>query len=108
VQASGTAEASAVLSVHDYMITGGLVTVVAQIETITFGYLLLNFLAWQQKTKKEADRQTHSFYFLRSVFRSAYTSNYHMPVAGSTFRFRGIKIGIKIGSLMFMSNYRFW
>ncbi len=45
VQASGTAEASAVLSVHDYMITGGLVTVVAQIETITFGYLLLNFLA---------------------------------------------------------------
>jgi hypothetical protein len=30
-----------------------------------------------------------------------------MPVAGSTFRFRGIKIGIKIGSLMFMSNYRF-
>ncbi len=45
VQAGGTAEAAAVLSVHDYMITGGLVTVVAQIETITFGYVLLNFLA---------------------------------------------------------------
>jgi len=38
-------ESVPILSVKDYMITGGLVTVMAQIETVTVGYLLLQMFS---------------------------------------------------------------
>jgi hypothetical protein len=53
--------------------------------------------------EKPTGRRT-VFFFAKCI---AYTSNYHIPVAGSTFSFRAIKIWIKIDRLMFMSNYLF-
>ena len=38
-------ESVPVLSVRDYMITGGLVTAMAQVETATVGYLLLQLFS---------------------------------------------------------------
>ena len=38
-------ESLPILSVQDYMITGGMVTLVAQLETVTLGYLLLQMFS---------------------------------------------------------------
>jgi len=44
--ACGVQESVPILNVQDYMITGGIVTVIAQIETVTFGYFLLLMFSW--------------------------------------------------------------